>query len=178
MKSTTVEPHSQYAEISNNWVRIRKLRQLSAQSYNRTSFTYEFSGFTSSEIFNYIMKIKFLHNTRQACNTHLRSEVDLHQLQFRKAAFIWSYGKGHRQEDPQNNSHIGSISVNPHFTIHCSIVSALQLSMSSSLNLLLWSEADSETESCIRWQFVAIDLIIHRCKVVYLCLHQFVVWWF
>jgi len=41
-------------------------------------------------------------------------------------------------------------SQNPNFTIHCSNVSALQRSMSSSLNLLLWSEADSGTESCIR----------------------------
>ena len=54
-----------------------------------------FSCFTSSEIFNYIMKIKFFcklsfnwehSKTRQACITHLWSEVGLHQLQFRQEA--------------------------------------------------------------------------------------------
>ena len=74
------------------------------------------SGFTTSEIFYYMMKIKYLcklsfswenSKIRQACITHVRPLVGLHRFQFRKAAFTWSHGNRHGQEDPQNDSHIG-----------------------------------------------------------------------
>jgi len=66
--------------------------------------------------------------------------------------------------DPENVVKMGSISVNPHFTIHCSNVrTAISLSMSSSLNLLLWYEAESAIDDNVQSEFVIFFFTIFAC---------------